>query len=780
MNGYLDPPRRSDMISELLEKGARFLRRQCPVFIVIILTFFGFGLAYLFTAPAQYTAKAVLLIDSNKVRVLQPQQQALGDAPLDTDQVETQVEILKSEKIALAVIKDQHLTEDPEFAKAQQGLFGALRKFIGFGMSTGQSEAVPMRSAVQSFLERRTITRISRTYALVIGYTSLSPERAASIANAIADAYILDQLDSKYQATRRASDWLQDRIRELEARALTADRAVLAFKETNNIVDIGGDGGAGSSGGSGRLIGERQLAELSTQLMNARVSTGEARARLERINDVIKQDVGDATVADSLRNEVINRLRNQYLDIAAREATWSNRYGPEHQAAVNLRNQMDELRRSIGNELGRIAASYNSDYEIAKAREDSLEQKFNSLIAAGQLTNRDRLGLNELESSAKVYHTIYDNFLQLYREAIQQQSFPITESRVLSLAAPPAQKSSPVASLVLSIASLLGVVVSFGVAALREAFDFAFRTTRQVEEALRTPCLAMLPLIKLNPSTGLHGGVDRGAAQQKSLPDYRSKGNRRGRPVGEDVPRAKVVSLTDALMRHVIQEPFSAFAEGLRAIKVAAELSAVIKQNKVIGLTSTLPDEGKSTVACNLAELMADAGKRVILIDADLRKPTLARCLDPKPMIGLLELLGGKADLQQVLGFDAETGLSLLPSVIDSHLVHSDEVLSSDPFRRLIEELRQRYDYIILDFPPLGSVVDVRAATQIVDSFILVVEWGRIPISVVQSYLNAAPEVHDHLLGVILNKVDVRAMKRYEHHYGNMYRNQPYGRYGYG
>jgi succinoglycan biosynthesis transport protein ExoP len=767
-SGYSDKVLRSGSVTELIEQCLGFIRRQYPIFAIIMLCAFASGLVYLFAVPAQYTAKAVLLIDSNKVRILQPQQQALGDAPPDSDQVETQVEILKSDKIAVSVIKNQRAAAEPETPKTEDRPFGALRNFLS-PASAGQSETVQLRNAVQAFLQRRTITRIGRTSAVVIGYTSASPETAAAFANGIAEAYIRDQLESKYEATQRATAWLQDRIKELEARALTADRSVLEFKEANKIIDIGGDAGPG---GSSRLIGDQQLAELSSQLTTARVATGEAKARLDRIDEVMKHDIVDATVTDSLRDEVITRLRNQYLDMAALEATWSNRYGHEHQAVVNLRNQMQQLRRSIDNELGRIAAGYNSDYEIAKAHEKSLDEKFGSLVTAGQVGNRDRLGLNELESSAKVYHTIYDNFLQLSREAIQQQSFPIAESRLLSPAEPPAQKSGPVGSLVLSIAGLLGAFVSFGVAALREAVDSTFRTTRQVEDTLRVPCLAMVPIIKQDLSTGLNVGADRATGRQETASSRKDKSGRRSRSV--DASRGTAVSLTNALMRHVIEEPFSAFAEGLRAVKVRTELSAITKRTKVIGVTSTVPNEGKSTVACNLAELMADAGKRVILVDADLRKPTLVRYLDPKPLVGLLEVLDAKSDLESALRLDVETGLSFLPSGIDTQLAHSDDVLSSDALKNLVDQLRQQYDYIILDLPPLAPVVDVRAATQIIDAFILVVEWGRTRIRTVQDHVNAEPEVYERLLGVVLNKVDVKTLKRYEGHYEKLYGYQSY------
>jgi succinoglycan biosynthesis transport protein ExoP len=143
----------------------------------------------------------------------------------------------------------------------------------------------------------------------------------------------------------------------------------------------------------------------------------------------------------------------------------------------------------------------------------------------------------------------------------------------------------------------------------------------------------------------------------------------------------------------------------------------------------------------------------------------------------LLEVLDAKSDLQHALRFDVETGLSFLPSGIDTHLAHSDEVLSSDALKNVVDQLRQQYDYIILDLPPLAPVVDVRAATQIIDAFILVVEWGRTRIRTVQDHVNAEPEVYERVLGVVLNKVDVKALKRYEGHYGKLYGYQSYGRH---
>ena len=745
----------ADQMSAVIEQLTGFIRRQYRVFVIVEAAAIALGLLYLLITPAQYIATATLLIDSSTLRALQNQPLPQGDIPLDTIQVGSQVEILGSEKIALAVIRELNLAEDPEFVKTGAGLS------MLFSRSTpdASSKADKERKALDEFVSHRGITRVERTYALNISYTAHSPAAAAKIANAIADAYINDQLEAKYQTTRRATAWLQDRINELKAEAASADRTVLEFREKNNIVDFGGTSATAGSGASGRLIGEQQLFELNSQLSTARAATSEAKARLERIEQVRKMDVGEAAVADTLRNEIITRLRNQYLDLSAHEANWSARYGPDHLAAVNLRNQMEELRRNIGAELGRIAASYQSDYEIAKAREENLTRSLADLVSVGQVTNRDRLGLAELESSAKIYHAIYDIFFQRYMEAIQQQSFPIADARVISAAAPPSRKSRPLGSLVLAIAATMGIVVSLAIATLRDAIDGVFRTSRQVEQALRVKCLSVIPLLTTQAVSALAPGHPVARRTHPYAAAWRGSKEQADENVTPDVPR---FAFADPLKRRILQDHFSVFTEAFRAIKVTAELRAAMQDNKVIGITSTLPGEGKSTIACNLALLMADAGKRVILMDADLRNPTLARSLTPTPTVGLMELLTDKIDLQQAVGQERATGLTLLPLVLDEQLVHSDEILTSQAFRNLIDQLRQRYDYVIMDLPPIAPIVDVRATASVIDSLVFVVAWGSTKIKAVQRHLLGEPALCDRLLGVVLNKADLKMLGRFE------------------
>ena len=195
----------------------------------------------------------------------------------------------------------------------------------------------------------------------------------------------------------------------------------------------------------------------------------------------------------------------------------------------------------------------------------------------------------------------------------------------------------------------------------------------------------------------------------------------------------------------------------------------------MIGITSTVPGEGKSTVASNLAELIAHAGKRVLVLDGDLRNPSLTRGLAPHSKAGLLEVLSGQVLLDDALYVDEETDLRFLPAVLSSRLAYTNEILASENFKNFVDGQREDYDFIIIDLPPIAPVVDVRATTQIVDSYLYVIEWGRTQMNLVTHQLSGFPELQDRLLGCVLNKADVRVLQRYETYYGKNYYNNYYG-----
>ena len=735
-------------LGEVVNFAWGFLRRQYPVIAFCALLAVAMGVIYLRHTPPRYTAHATMIIDTRKGQVFQ-NQSILADAPIDLAGIESQVQIVKSEGVAASVIKDLHLTEVPEFVGGGASLTDRVFSYLGASPPPPRSEFELMRQAIGVFERSLDALRVGMSYVLDITYTSNDPDRAAQIANAVADAYIVDQLDAKFQANRRATNWLQDRVGGLRDQAASAERAVVAFKQENNIVAAGG-----------KLMNEQQISDLNTQLVLARAHTSEAEARLNRIQSIIRADSSgapfDASVSDALNNPIITKYRQQYLEIVNREAEWSMRYGKDHLAVVNLRNQIREIRDSIFAELRRLAETYKSDYEIAKQRQESLEKDLAQAVSQSQEANKAQITLRELESSAQSVRTLHDSFLQRYMESIQQESFPITEARVISRATRPLGKSGPKTELILALACMGGIGLGAAAGFIREVMDRVFRTTGQVETALNAPCVALVPLVDDALTNDSLNGED-------GLPSIGSK----------------AIAHDGSVCWVVAEQPLSRFAEAIRSVKLAADLNTSNKNHKVIGFTSALPHEGKSTIAAALGQLVSQVGGKVIIVDCDLRNPSLSRTLAPNATLGIIDVLAGEHSLEDAIWRDGPGGMAFLPALSRSRIFHTSEVLASEPTKKLFEDLRESYNYVIVDLPPLAPLIDVRATPHLVDGYFLVIEWGRTKIDVVQHALNTAPGVYEALLGTILNKANMEFMSRYEMHRGKYYYNKHFARYGY-
>ena len=334
-------------LADLFTKAIGFIRRQFLVILSVVPLTVGLAAVYIFTTPPLYSAHARIMIDTGKVQLFK--QAILGDDPVNSAMVDSQLEILRSDNFLLSIVKNLRLTQDPEFVEPKESLIDSAKNSILYRLhlllhpsaSLNRSESEFAQVVLLAFKNRLTLNRVGLTFIIEIGFQSSDPDHAAKIANAVADAFIVDQLESKYQTIGKATTWLQDRMNDLRAQASAAERAVVEYKTKNNIVDTGG-----------HLINEQQLAELNYCPLKARADTVEAQARLDRVSQIIRSDDLDplaemATVTETLNNQVITKLREQYLGLAQREALLSNRLGSNHLAVVNLRNQAHEIRRSI-------------------------------------------------------------------------------------------------------------------------------------------------------------------------------------------------------------------------------------------------------------------------------------------------------------------------------------------------------------------------------------------------------------------------------------------------
>ena len=447
-------------------------------------------------------------------------------------------------------------------------------------------------------------------------------------------------------------------------------------------------------------------------------------------------------------------------------ANESRKYGANHLALVNLREQIRDIRGSILEELKNLRESYLSDYEIARQQAQALEKRLAEGVARSEPVNQAQVPLRELESSAQNYRTTYDNFRQRYTDSLQQQSFPISDARILTSASTPLHKSSSSKrALILIWAAAGGLGLGVAVGTLRDLMNGSLCTKGQVESALQTACISVVPSVKGGKHPTLRD------ARPALLPACQRLGNLSS--------SSRIILRDPDVIWTALNAPFSRFAEALRSIKLAIDLnSGAANSGTVIGFTSTLPKEGKSTIAGSVALLMAQAGARVILVDCDLRNPSLSRKLTPKAEHGVLDVIVGSVSLKDAVWTDPATNLTFLPASAKTRIANSCDILAAAATKGLFEDLQSKYDYVIVDLSPLMPVVDARATSGFVDSYIYVTEWGCSKIAAVRHAFESAPNVYENLLGVVLNKADIDRLSTYESAGGNYYRNKCYAQYG--
>jgi succinoglycan biosynthesis transport protein ExoP len=702
-----------------------FLARQWRLIAIITGLAAILGAVYIAMSPTKYTAQADMIIDTKRVTWTQTEM-ASENRMVEDASVESEIETTKSEKVAISVINRLQLTKDPEFVGSGGGL---SRRIFALFHSGGNSRPVLssdelMRQALGVFKDNLRVVRLGRSYIEQILYTSTDREKAATIANAVSDAYIDDQLQAKYEATRRATVWLQQRIGELRQQASDAYKEVQDYKTANSII-IGVDG---------KLASEVELDQLGTALAKARADTTQARAKFDRISRVMEQrteskefNIPDPVVTDALSNPVITKLRQQFLDDQNKESEWASRYGAEHQAARNLRAEMAALQRAIWDEISRIAESYRSELQIAKSQEEAIDKRMLEVFQKSGDARQSQVRLRELETAANTYRGIYETFLSRFTQSVQQQSFPSTEARLVTPASAPHTPSSPKVALTLALAIVSGLGLGIMAAFAREQMNRQIHTRGQIEELLGTTCLAILASFK-----------DKRPTRRRVGPTQYS-----------------------GAFRNIIEAaPFSATAEAMRYIKVAIDLHPT--GAKIIGVVSALPGEGKTTVATSVAAFIAKAGARTLLIDADLRNPSMTRALGYANAPGVMNMVADRTDFRDLVISDSKFKFDFLPASTRVKASNTSDIITSAAMKDMLKVASGEYDYVFVDLPPILPVVDVKAAALLFDAFVMVVEWGGTSTDEIVKAVTASQIVSERLLGVVLNKVDEAVMRRFE------------------
>lgn len=740
--------------AEMLVFALSFLRRRLLLLLACFILGLTLAVVYLRATPPTYTATAQVLLDNPKSQYVR-QESPLAEPALDFAYIDTQTQIIRSPRLAIAVIEKLHLRNDPDFNRRQISPVPVVRYirdriFPPASSVAGEADERDL-TQMRQFLGRLEVQRAGFGNIIEISFNSSSASKAAQIANAVADAYVQDQLDARAQANRRATEWLQDRLESLGDQARKAQSAVDAYRAEHNLVSS-----------DGKPIDDEQIKDLNARLVAARAQSSDALARMNGYQQILSSDMKSplfldkvsSAAPDALNSPIITQLRTQYLELQRKAIEWTPRYGSNHLAVIDLRDRMRDIRGSIHDEVVRLAQASRNDYEVAQKRQQAIEKQLDDTVARTRSNDAAQMALRDLQARAKGYQTLFDTFQQRYMGAVQLESFPISDVRVTSPALPPDSKSKPKGSLILALGAFGGVAAGFAFGLLRDLMDGTFRTPAQVEGALQVPCLSLVPSIQAPKRT-------------KYLDKSRAASN----------AAQRISSPARAIDSAAIVSPYSRFAETIRAIKIGIDLGARKTSNKVVGVTSSLPGEGKTTIAAALAGQIAHGGKRVIIVDCDLRHPSLSARFAPGAAAGLIEVASGAQSLESVVWTDLTTNLVILPVFCRAPLLHTSEILLSQATRDLINRLRAAYDFVILDLPPLYPLVDARAAASLVDCFVLAIEWGGPKVGMVRHALRSAPNVHEKLIGAVLNKTNMKAVGSYDLRTRSLYSESHYSRY---
>ena len=721
-----------------LRRMQDFVWRRWRLILLTTASIMALAFLIMLALTPRYTATVQVLLDPHKEAMFGSQAQTIApELNLESAKVDSQISVITSINLLRRVVEKEQLTEDVEFGFQPPGLLSRLLlqlqrlvdSFFAAPPDAAHVEAtqedIPedVLGSIIRLYNALTALRIKNTYVIEISVASKDPVKAARLANAVANAYLVDQLEARYDAVKRASAWFAERMQGLREQVRQSEEAVAKFRRDNNLIAATSEGKA--------TISEQQLSELSVKLIGARAEAAEKRAKYTQAQEIQRKGGNIQAIPDVVHSPVISALRTQQAEVARKEADLVARYSEQHPLVVNARAERRDIERSIAAEVARVISNLKNDYDVAKTGEDSLQESLTRATgAATGLDNNVGVRLRELERVNVANKTLFEDFLSRAKLTQEQSSFEEREARLISPATKPGTPSFPKKILVEALAGVVGLMIGIGGAIVLDMLNPGFTTAREIEEKLGLPVLASVSLLS---------EADRKLQDQIVDPS-----------------------------RYLLAKPLSRYAEAIRAIRVGVKMADVDHPAKSILVTSSGPDEGKTTMAISLAFSAQKAGQKALLLDGDLRHPALSKFFGLEKKPGLVDHLAGTIALEDAIVTIA--GIAVLSA--GSKSTNPADLLGSDRMKQLVEHLRDVYDYVIVDSPPAGPVIDARVLAELVDKVVFVVRWGSADRDLVAQILRHFI-ADKKLAGLVLNLVDESKIPRYgpySHHSNESYR----------
>ena len=689
-------------------------RRRIWLFGAILASIFLIVAFATLTATKMYTSTVQVQIDLREKRVLGNVESIVAGGPPDAATIDTETQIMTSRFLAGRIVDSLRLLDDKEFSHAPTpGLFASMRAMFGGPPATVRETPASRQrrreDAITVVLNQLTVKRLGLTYLVEISFTSDDPLKAKNIADAYANHYLTQQLQTKYDTLKTANDWLSTRLSELSEEVQRKERGVEEYRAKEGLLNA-----------DGVRLTEQTAQALNLQRAERMQEYSRAAARASSLRASLSSGgTGDAA-RETLQSATISALRTQQAELSRKRAELSAQKGPRHPAMLEIDRQYQSLEEQIQLEVRRIISSVEDEAHIAQQAVADIDGTLNTQQQTLAEQNIGEVSLRERTRDADASRQLYEALLTRYREIAAQSGIEQPDARIVSRASIPTKPSSPVPGLNMIIALLLGTALGAMAVLVVEMMEQSFRTPEDVQKRLNLTCLGQMPFL-----------------------------DRRTRTVDGEL-------LTPESF--VLKRPLSAYGEALRGIRAGAFFSSPDRKVKVVAVTSALPDEGKTTTAISLARISALAGSKTVLVDCDLRRRSATHCIGLEVEKGLTEVLFRTATLNDVIQKDPGSGVDIVP-LAQAEFTPRD-LFGSDAMRSLIEALKSRYDVIILDSAPVLPVSDTRVLGAIADSVLMVVRWGKTPTPVVR---NAIDQLQAHgatVAGVVLSGVESGLVSR--------------------
>ncbi|WP_424934314.1 GumC family protein [Amaricoccus macauensis] len=644
----------------------------------------------------------------------------------DQDTLENEVQVLRSSNLINRVVDELALDENPEFnpylIEPEPGLVDRIDASVNFpewlrsslmqaGFLTAPEEE-PLSAeeqarrgrlaAVETVRENLALAPVDGSRVIEISFVSSDPQTAADVVNAIANKYIVDQLQAKLETTRSATIWLSERVDELRQRVQDSEEAVETLRAELSL-----------AAGQSLEITQQQLASLNASLSETRSRTAEIEGRYLRLTDALAEN-RDL----SAESPLIREYREEESDLIARR----NALSVTHPQRPRLEAQIEDIRERMREEAQRILTTVEVELAAARTQQEELESSVRELESKALDQSRQEIRLRQLEREAEASRLIYENMLSRLKETAEQESLQNADARVLSPAESPLSPISSHANMIMALAVTFGAAAGVGIIFLFDHLNNTFRVPPQIEELTGYPVLATIPAI------------------------------------GSRTKREEVV-------RNFMEKPASSLSEAIRNLRTSILFSNVDNPPKVVMFTSSIPAEGKSTTSMLAAITSRQMGKSAIIVDCDLRLPSVAKLLkrEEQNKPGLLTVLEGGASYQDAIYEDPETGLHVLMARPNERRVHVNaaDILSSQRFGELLKTLSEEYDLVVLDTPPAVIVTDARVMSPLVDAVVYIVRWDHTPREAVLEGLKELQSVRAPIAGIAMTMVNESKASEY-------------------